>query len=96
MRALEREIAELEARQKKLAAELEEESVYEQPGSPMQLNRELTGVTDLLRTPDPRMGNRRRSRCESRAAESSREADPRERSRDLRGVASPFDPPPVS
>ena len=48
VRALERQISELETRQKELAAELEEEAVYEQPGRPMQLNRELTRVTDQL------------------------------------------------
>ena len=48
VRALERQINELETKQKKLAAELEEESVYDQPGRPQQLNRELTGVTGQL------------------------------------------------
>ena len=48
VRKLEREIANLETRQKALAAELEDETIYQQPGRPMQLNRELTGVTDLL------------------------------------------------
>ena len=48
MRELEREITRLETRQRQLAAELEEESIYQQPGKPQALNRELTSVTDLL------------------------------------------------
>ena len=48
VRKLEREIANLETRQKALTAELEAEATYQQPGRAMQLNRELTGVTDLL------------------------------------------------
>ena len=48
VRELEREISRLETRQRQLAAELEEESVYQQPGKPQALNRELTAVADLL------------------------------------------------
>ena len=48
VRELEREIGRLEARQRQLAAELEEESIYQQPGKPQELNRELTAVTNLL------------------------------------------------
>ena len=48
VRELEREITRLETRQRQLAAELEEESIYQQPGKPQALNRELTSVTDLL------------------------------------------------
>ena len=48
VRGLEREIATLEGRQQRLSAELEEESTYQQPGRPFELNRELTSVTDLL------------------------------------------------
>jgi ATP-binding cassette subfamily F protein 3 len=48
IKTLEREIATLEGRQQSLSAELEEEATYQQPGRPMELNRELTGVTDRL------------------------------------------------
>ena len=48
VRKLEREISNLEARQKALTAELEAEATYEKPGRPMELNRELSGVADLL------------------------------------------------
>ena len=48
VRELEREIGRLETRQRQLAAELEEESIYQQPGKPQALNRELTAVADLL------------------------------------------------
>ena len=48
VRELEREIARLEARQRQLAAELEDEAIYQQPGKPQELNRELTAVTNLL------------------------------------------------
>ncbi len=48
VRRLEREIANLEARQKAIAAEMEAESTYQQPGRPMQLNRELVSVNELL------------------------------------------------
>ena len=48
VRKLEREITSLEARQKALTAELESEATYQQPGRPIQLNRELSGVADLL------------------------------------------------
>ncbi len=48
VKKLEREIANLEARQQALTAELEAESTYEQPGRAVQLNRELMGVADLL------------------------------------------------
>ena len=48
VRDLEREIGRLEARQRELAAAMEDEAVYQQPGKPMELNRELLAVTDLL------------------------------------------------
>ena len=48
VRELEREIGRLETRQRELAAELEEEAIYQQPGKPVQINRELMTVTDLL------------------------------------------------
>jgi ATP-binding cassette subfamily F protein 3 len=48
LKSLEREIATLEGRQQSLSAELEEEATYQQPGRPMELNRELTAVTDRL------------------------------------------------
>ena len=48
VRKLEREISALETKQKALAAELEDEAIYQQPGRPQQLNRELSGVADLL------------------------------------------------
>ena len=48
VRELEREIGRLETRQRQLTAELEEESIYQQPGKPQELNRELTAVTNLL------------------------------------------------
>ena len=48
VRKLEREIASLETKQKALSAELEEENTYQQPGRPLELNRELTGVTKQL------------------------------------------------
>ncbi len=48
VRKLEREITHLEARQKALTAELESEATYQQPGRPMELNRELSGVANLL------------------------------------------------
>jgi ATP-binding cassette subfamily F protein 3 len=48
VKTLEREIATLEGRQQRLAAELEEETTYQQPGKPLELNRELTSVSDRL------------------------------------------------
>ncbi len=48
VRKLEREIGNLEARQKLLTTELEAETTYQSPGRPQQLNRELGGVADLL------------------------------------------------
>ncbi len=67
VRELEREIARLETRQRALTAELESEATYEQPGKPMELNRELTGVTDLLA--------RVTREWEAAAAEAERTAD---------------------
>jgi len=46
--ALETEIAELEGRQTELTAELEKPETYQQPGRPVEINRELTGVTTRL------------------------------------------------
>ncbi len=48
VRKLEREIAGLETRQKAITAEMEEEATYQQPGRPMELNRELRAVDDQL------------------------------------------------
>ena len=48
VRKLEREISNLEARQKAITSEMENESTYQQPGRPMELNRELHSVNDLL------------------------------------------------
>ena len=48
VRKLERDIANLETRQKTLTAELETEATYQQPGRAIQLNRELTSVTNSL------------------------------------------------
>ena len=48
VRKLEREIANLEARHKAITAEMESETTYQQPGRPMELNRELRSVDDLL------------------------------------------------
>ena len=48
VRELEREIARLEERQRTLTAELENEAIYEQPGKPQALNRELMAVTQSL------------------------------------------------
>ena len=48
VRELEREISRLEARQRAITAEMEEEATYQQPGKPMELNRELTAVSELL------------------------------------------------
>ncbi len=48
VRRLEREISNLEARQKAITTEMEAESTYQQPGRPMELNRELSSVNDLL------------------------------------------------
>lgn len=45
---LEREIAELETRQRALTAELEDEATYAQPGRALEVNRELTAVTEAL------------------------------------------------
>jgi ATP-binding cassette subfamily F protein 3 len=45
---LEKQIHELERRQTELAAELEKPETYEKTGQVMQLNRELTHVTDDL------------------------------------------------
>jgi ATP-binding cassette, subfamily F, member 3 len=46
--ALEQEIGELEARQGKLTAQLESAATYAEPGKPVALNRELSGVVDRL------------------------------------------------
>ena len=48
VRRLEGEIASLENRQRQLAAELEAEESYRQPGRPQALNRELSSVTATL------------------------------------------------
>ena len=48
VRRLEREIANHEARQKAITAEMESETTYQQPGRPMELNRELRSVNELL------------------------------------------------
>ena len=45
---LEREIARLETRQRTLTAELEDEATYAQPGRALDVNRELTAVTETL------------------------------------------------
>ncbi len=49
---------------RQLAAELEDEATYQQPGRPMELNRELTFGQRPARPPDPRMGKGRRTRAE--------------------------------
>jgi ATP-binding cassette subfamily F protein 3 len=46
--ALEAEIARLEARQVELTAELELPATYEQPGRAVEVNRQLTGITEAL------------------------------------------------
>ncbi len=46
---LEREIANLEARQAELTSELEKPETYEKPGAALQINRELTAVLENLR-----------------------------------------------
>jgi ATP-binding cassette subfamily F protein 3 len=46
--ALEQEIDELEARQGELTAQLESAATYAEPGKPVALNRELSGVVDRL------------------------------------------------
>ena len=46
---LEREIAELEARQAELTAELEKPETYEESGAAQQINRELTDVMESLK-----------------------------------------------
>ncbi len=48
VRKLEGEIASLENKQRQLAAELEAEESYKQPGRPQALNRELSSVTASL------------------------------------------------
>ena len=48
MAALEQEIGELETRQGKLTAQLESAATYAEPGKPVALNRELSGVVDRL------------------------------------------------
>ena len=48
MTGLERQIHELEKRQVELTAELEKPETYEKSGMVMQLNRELTHVTEEL------------------------------------------------
>ena len=45
---LEKEIAELEKKQVELTAELEKPETYQQPGKPMQINRELVHVQERL------------------------------------------------
>ena len=45
---LEKEIASLEAKQVELTAELEKPETYQQPGRAMEINRELTSVTEAL------------------------------------------------
>jgi ATP-binding cassette subfamily F protein 3 len=45
---LEKEIADLEKRQAELTAELEQAETYQQPGRPMEVNRELSGLMDRL------------------------------------------------
>jgi len=45
---LEKEITHLEARQRELTAELEKPETYQLPGRAMEINRELTGVTEAL------------------------------------------------
>jgi ATP-binding cassette subfamily F protein 3 len=45
---LEKEIASLEVKQTELTAELEKPETYQQPGRAMEVNRELSGVTDAL------------------------------------------------
>ncbi len=45
---LEREIAHLEGRQRTLTADLEDEATYAQPGRALEINRELTAVTETL------------------------------------------------
>ena len=49
VRRLESEIGNLEHRQRKLTAELEDEETYKQPGRPHELNRELTSVAEALK-----------------------------------------------
>ena len=46
--ALEQEIGELETRQGELTAQLESAATYAEPGKPVALNRELSGVVDRL------------------------------------------------
>jgi ATP-binding cassette subfamily F protein 3 len=46
--ALEAEIARLEAQQAELTAELELPATYEQPGRAVEVNRQLTGITEAL------------------------------------------------
>jgi ATP-binding cassette subfamily F protein 3 len=49
--ALEKQVAQLEQRQRELTAELEKPETYEKPGQAVAVNRELTHVTeDLVRT----------------------------------------------
>ena len=48
MAALEQEIGKLEARQGELTAQLESAATYAEPGKPVALNRELSGVVDRL------------------------------------------------
>jgi ATP-binding cassette subfamily F protein 3 len=45
---LEKEIAALEAKQVELTAELEKQETYQQPGRPMEINRELSSVLESL------------------------------------------------
>src|SRR5206468_6438141 len=45
---LEKDIADLEARQAELTAELEKPETYEKPGAAMQINRELSAVLENL------------------------------------------------
>jgi len=45
---LEKEIASLEVKQTELTAELEKPETYQQPGRAMEVNRELSGVTEAL------------------------------------------------
>ncbi|PYK98931.1 MAG: ABC transporter ATP-binding protein [Verrucomicrobia bacterium] len=49
VRRLEHEIAELEARQAELTAELEKPETYEKSGAALQINRELTSVMESLK-----------------------------------------------
>ena len=48
VKAIEKQIAELESRQTALTADLENPETYQQPGRPQEINRELTATMDQL------------------------------------------------